>query len=85
LSIIGCNRLEIDCPTKNQILSLTIKLQKFLLKLILKETKVPIIVLHGNQDKAVYYGSSLKLMIISKKDDKMINIEGYNNFSKNPQ
>ncbi|GEM_PF-6872462 len=24
-------------------------------------------------------------MIISKKDDKMINLDGHNNFSKNPQ
>lgn len=53
----------------------------------LKETKGPIIIFHGNQDKAVYYGSSLKLMDIFKKGDKMITLEGegHNDFSKNLQ
>ena len=42
----------------------------------LKNTTVPIIIFHGDQDKMFYYGSSLKLAAFFKPGDKLITLKG---------
>ena len=38
---------------------------------------MPIIIFHGDKDKTVYYGSSVKLMKLTKPGDKLITISGW--------
>ncbi|HSI70058.1 MAG TPA: alpha/beta fold hydrolase [Gillisia sp.] len=47
-----------------------------------KETKVPVAVLHGDEDEIIYYGSSLKLQREFKPGDTLVTLKGFghNNF-----
>ncbi|WP_312335913.1 alpha/beta fold hydrolase [Sphingobacterium sp.] len=51
----------------------------------LQKVKCQTVIFHGEQDKAVYFGSSIKLSKFFKKHDKLILLrhEGHNDFSKN--
>lgn len=51
----------------------------------IQQCKMPVVVIHGDADKLVYYGSSLKLKELFKPGDKLITLEGYghNNFVAN--
>ena len=42
----------------------------------LKNCKMPVVVFHGDQDKVIYYGSSLKLKKEFKNGDVLITLEG---------
>jgi pimeloyl-ACP methyl ester carboxylesterase len=42
----------------------------------LKQTTVPVIIFHGDQDKMFYYGSSLQLETFFKPGDKLITLKG---------
>lgn len=42
----------------------------------LKDCKMPVVIFHGNQDEVIYYGSSLKLKSLFKKQDTLITLEG---------
>lgn len=55
---------------------------KFETKRYVKETGLPVAVLHGDEDEIVYYGSSLKLQEDFKPGDTLITLEGlgHNNF-----
>ncbi len=48
----------------------------------LKETQMPVVVLHGDEDEVIYYGSSLKLQEEFKPGDTLITLRGFghNNF-----
>ena len=52
-----------------------------------KETKVPIIIFHGDSDKVIYYGSSLKLKEDLKPGDQLITLkgQGHTGFTYNPE
>ncbi|MGB4775020.1 MAG: alpha/beta fold hydrolase [Daejeonella sp.] len=43
----------------------------------LKECKMPVLIFHGNNDKLIYYESSLKLKKLFKENDKLIIINGW--------
>lgn len=51
----------------------------------LKNCKMPLVIFHGNQDKVIYYGSSLKLKKAFKKSDILItlNKQGHNGMTDN--
>lgn len=49
---------------------------KFETNSYLKDCKMPVVVFHGDQDEVIYYGSSLKLKPIFKKQDTLITLEG---------
>jgi len=51
----------------------------------LQKVKCQTIIFHGDEDNAVYFGSSVKLSKFFKKHDKLIRLrhEGHNDFSKN--
>lgn len=53
----------------------------------LQQTTSPIVLIHGNADDAVYYGSSERLSKFLKPEDKFITLtgEGHNDFTKNKQ
>jgi pimeloyl-ACP methyl ester carboxylesterase len=53
----------------------------------IKDCKMPIVVFHGNQDKVIYYGSSLKLKEEFKKQDTLITLsgQGHNGITENPE
>ena len=42
----------------------------------IKDCKMPVVLIHGDQDEVIYYGSSLKLKALLKKSDTLITIEG---------
>ena len=46
------------------------------------EAEMPVVVLHGDEDEVVYYGSSLKLQRHFKPEDSLITLQGlgHNNF-----
>lgn len=48
----------------------------------LRETKVPVVVIHGEEDEVIYYGSSLKLEEKFKPGDTLITLDkyGHNDF-----
>ncbi len=48
----------------------------------MQQVDSPVVVLHGDEDEVVYYGSSLKLQQHFKPEDSMITLEGlgHNNF-----
>ena len=52
-----------------------------------KQATCPIVLIHGDADDAVYYGSSEKLSKFLKPKDKFITLknEGHNDFTKNEQ
>lgn len=43
----------------------------------LKQTRVPVTLLHGDRDEIIYYGSSLKLKQEFKAEDTLITLDGY--------
>jgi pimeloyl-ACP methyl ester carboxylesterase len=49
---------------------------KFETNKYLKRCKAPVVIFHGNQDEVIYYGSSLKLKPLFKKQDTLITLEG---------
>jgi len=49
---------------------------KFQTNNYLKSCKAPLVIFHGNQDEVIYYGSSLKLKTLFKKQDTLITLEG---------
>lgn len=53
----------------------------------LKQTSIPVIILHGNEDEVIYYGSSVKLQQQFKPGDTLITLEGFghNNFIDSPR
>jgi uncharacterized protein len=53
----------------------------------IKQAQCPIVLIHGDADKAIYYGSSEKLSKLLKDDDEFITLkgEGHNDFTKNGQ
>ncbi|MGY5851755.1 alpha/beta hydrolase [Salegentibacter sp. F14] len=50
------------------------------------ETNMPVVVLHGDEDRIVYYGSSLKIQQHFKSTDSLITLKGlgHNNFLDTP-
>ncbi len=55
---------------------------KFEVNEYLKQADMPVIILHGNEDEVIYYGSSLKLQRLFKPGDTLITLHGFghNNF-----
>lgn len=53
----------------------------------IREAEMPVVVLHGDKDEVVYYGSSLKLQENFKPEDTLITLHGlgHNNFLVTPQ
>lgn len=53
----------------------------------LPKIKVPVIIFHGDNDHAIYYGSSKKLSLFFKKGDEFFTLkgEGHNNFINNTE
>jgi len=51
----------------------------------IKACKMPIVIFHGNQDEVIYYGSSLKLKELLKKQDQLITLvgQGHNGMTTN--
>ena len=51
----------------------------------LPKIKAPVIIFHGDNDRAIYYGSSKRLSLFFKKGDKLFTLkgEGHNNFINN--
>ncbi len=51
----------------------------------IKNCKMPVVIFHGDQDKVVYYGSSLKLQKEFKKQDTLITLigQGHNGMTDN--
>lgn len=52
----------------------------------LKNCRMPVVIFHGNQDRVIYYGSSLKLKEEFKQQDKLITLngQGHNGMTYNP-
>src|SRR5690606_14997371 len=48
----------------------------------LQQVKAPVVIMHGDEDEIVYYGSSLKLKQHFKPEDTLITLKGlgHNNF-----
>ncbi len=51
---------------------------KFATNEYLSNCKIPLVIFHGNQDKVIYYGSSLKLKKEFKQGDRLITLNGQN-------
>ena len=53
----------------------------------LKQAKMQVVLLHGNEDEVIYYGSSLKLQQQFKPGDTLITLHGFghNNFIDSPR
>ncbi|MBO9201282.1 MULTISPECIES: alpha/beta hydrolase [Niastella] len=49
---------------------------KFETSKYLKACKMPVVIFHGDVDEVIYYGSSLKLRTMFKKQDTLITLEG---------
>jgi pimeloyl-ACP methyl ester carboxylesterase len=49
---------------------------KFATNEYLKDCKMPVVILHGDQDEVIYYGSSLKLQEQFKPQDTLITLNG---------
>ncbi|MEO5684039.1 MAG: alpha/beta fold hydrolase [Chitinophagaceae bacterium] len=60
---------------------------KFATNTFLKDCKMPVAIFHGNKDRVIYYGSSLKLKKLLKISDTLITLEngGHNGMTDNPQ
>ena len=60
---------------------------KFETNVLIKECKMPIVIFHGNQDKVIYYNSSIKLKEVLKKTDTLITLngQGHNRITYNPE
>ncbi|MDN5202720.1 alpha/beta fold hydrolase [Fulvivirgaceae bacterium BMA10] len=59
---------------------------KFETNKYIKDCKMPIVIFHGNQDKVIYYNSSVKLKSIMKSTDRLITLDGqgHNGMTNNP-
>jgi len=55
---------------------------KFEVNEYLKQAKMPVFIIHGNEDEVIYYGSSVKLQKQFKTGDTLITLHGFghNNF-----
>lgn len=42
----------------------------------IKQCKMPVYIFHGTADEVIYYGSSKRLQILFKKEDRLISLEG---------
>lgn len=53
----------------------------------LREANMPVVILHGDEDEIIYYGSSLKLQQEFKAEDTLITLKGagHNNFLSTEQ
>ena len=49
---------------------------KFATNEYLKDCNMPVVILHGDQDEVIYYGSSLKLQELFKPQDTLITLNG---------
>jgi pimeloyl-ACP methyl ester carboxylesterase len=49
----------------------------------LKNCRMPVVIFHGDQDKVIYYGSSLKLRKEMKSGDKLITLHGEGHYGMN--
>jgi uncharacterized protein len=51
----------------------------------IRDCKMPIVIFHGDQDKVIYYGSSLKLKEAFKREDTLITLigQGHNEMTEN--
>ena len=60
---------------------------KFATNEYLKNCKMPVVIFHGNQDKVIYYGSSLKLKKEFKPQDTLITLngQGHNGMTDNEE
>jgi uncharacterized protein len=60
---------------------------KFQTNQYLKDCKMPVVVFHGDQDRVIYYGSSLKLKKEMKPGDTLITLrgQGHNDITDNPE
>jgi pimeloyl-ACP methyl ester carboxylesterase len=52
-----------------------------------EKTEAPVVLIHGDQDEVIYYGSSLKLKEHLKPEDQLITMPGqpHNGFTENPE
>ena len=52
-----------------------------------EKTKAPVVLIHGDKDEVIYYGSSLKLKSHLKPQDQLITLPGqpHNGFTENPE
>lgn len=52
----------------------------------LPECKAPVVIFHGDADRVIYYGSSLKLKELMKPTDRLVTLEGHghNGITENP-
>jgi len=52
-----------------------------------EKTKAPVVLIHGDKDEVIYYGSSLKLKTHLKPQDQLITLPGqpHNGFTENPE
>lgn len=59
---------------------------RFTTNIFLPACKMPVVIFHGDQDKVIYYGSSLKLKALFKPSDTLITLhgQGHNGMSYNP-
>lgn len=80
------NDLVKNTPPLNIFPSFLLK-YKFQVGEYLKEAKMPVVVLHGDEDEVIYYGSSLKLQQEFKPGDTLITLHGFghNNFIDSPR
>lgn len=60
---------------------------KFEINDYIKNCKMPIVIFHGNKDEVIYYGSSLKLKELFKKQDTLftLNGQGHNGMTENTE
>jgi uncharacterized protein len=66
-----------DCPViPTFLVKYKIETYKYI-----RDCKMPIVIFHGDNDKTVYYGSSVKLMKLAKPADKLITISGWGHTS----
>jgi alpha-beta hydrolase superfamily lysophospholipase len=49
---------------------------KFEINNYIKKCKMPVVIFHGDQDEVIYYGSSLRLKTLFKKQDTLITLQG---------
>lgn len=60
---------------------------KFLTHEYVEKTHAPVVLIHGDKDEVIYYGSSLKLKAHLKPDDQLITLPGqlHSGFTQNPE
>ena len=60
---------------------------KFMTHEYVEKTQAPVVLIHGDKDEVIYYGSSLKLKEHLKPEDQLITLPGqlHNGFTQNPE